>query len=138
MKSLTIAALIVFALAAVVAEGEVVPCLYPDWKKTCQSECLKHGPNIQFNRCYNYNEADLMCKCNDKDMTSEILAMFKSKVPDTTTNTQSSQTTKSAKPEKTEQASKPAPNETESATTSAPKAGTAPAPSTDGACEDGA
>ncbi|KAI9597978.1 hypothetical protein BDF19DRAFT_433180 [Syncephalis fuscata] len=48
-----------------------------DWKDTCQAECLKIGPNIQFNRCYDFNEANVMCKCNDQDLTSKIIAMFK-------------------------------------------------------------
>jgi hypothetical protein len=81
MKSLTIVAFAVFALATVgTAEGKV-SCPYPNWKKTCQRECLKHGSDIQANRCY--SKADLMCKCNDKDMTSEILAILKPNASDT-------------------------------------------------------
>jgi hypothetical protein len=77
MKPYIAAALAIFTLAADATSDEVVPCIYPGWKAKCQEICLKSGPNIQFNRCYNYNEADLMCKCNDKDITKDILALFK-------------------------------------------------------------
>ncbi|RKP22814.1 hypothetical protein SYNPS1DRAFT_25297 [Syncephalis pseudoplumigaleata] len=79
MKSFAIAALAVLAFAAATATADdgVVSCLYMEWKPTCQRECLKIGPNIQFNRCYNYVESDLMCKCNDQDMTQTILGMLK-------------------------------------------------------------
>ncbi|KAI9597979.1 hypothetical protein BDF19DRAFT_411331 [Syncephalis fuscata] len=76
--------------ATTASAAAVVPCLHLKWKDTCQAECLKIGPNIQFNRCYDFNEANLLCQCNDQNLTSKILAMFKTP--------QSSQQTTSQKP----------------------------------------
>ncbi|KAI8049454.1 hypothetical protein BDF22DRAFT_180209 [Syncephalis plumigaleata] len=79
MKSYIAIVLAIFVMTTFATSDEIVPCIYPGWKGKCQEICLKSGPNIQFNRCYNYNEADLMCKCNDKDITKQILALFKPK-----------------------------------------------------------
>ncbi|RKP08323.1 hypothetical protein THASP1DRAFT_29876 [Thamnocephalis sphaerospora] len=54
--------------------AEAAPsCLYPNWKHECQALCLsRQYYNIQFNRCYSMNPADLMCRCNDLDLTAEL------------------------------------------------------------------
>jgi len=55
-----------------------IDCLYPEWKTTCQKTCLDRSYyNIQFNRCYSQNESDLMCVCNDQDLTKEMIALMK-------------------------------------------------------------
>jgi hypothetical protein len=48
-------------------------CLYPEWKKTCQTFCMKNQLyEIQLNQCYSLNPNQLTCKCSGKDLTEKI------------------------------------------------------------------